>query len=182
MGFYGGGGGGFYGGGGDYGGGYDTGSYGYGYDGSADAVSASRNSSGGSTTTYTNADGTTYTVTGTIPNRDHNPLDVRGGTYQIGTDNTVNGKFAIFSTDQDGFNSAQQTLSNTYGDSSINSIISKWSPPGGNNTSQIQSQVDSALGLSGSETWNSLSSSQQNAYLNYYASHVEGYHGPSKGS
>ena len=59
----------------------------------------------------------------------------------------------------------------------LNHIISVWSPASdGNNTAAMQASIPAAAGLSGTDTWSSLSSAQQQAFVQAYAAR-EGYHG-----
>jgi hypothetical protein len=51
------------------------------------------------------------------------------------------------------WSAADAALNTTYANSTINSIISAWTPPISNPTAAIQNMVDTHFGFNGNETW-----------------------------
>lgn len=116
------------------------------------AVSATKGQ--GKSTTYTRADGRTYTLTGDRPTRNNNPLNITYGPFArshgaIGRD----GRFAIFGAPADGFDAAvanfdrmtwhgsmpqyptsKMTWDFWSGTAPLNTLVRMWSPPRENDT------------------------------------------------
>ncbi|WP_045764523.1 hypothetical protein [Xanthomonas albilineans] len=127
----------------------------------------------GPTVTYTAADGSTNEIWGAHPTRDNNPLNIRSGTFadnhgSIGND----GGFAIFSNPQAGRDAAMANMNrlnnNMGGNATLSQLITTWSPPGENNTSQMITDITNGSGLNPSDHWGTLNSDQQNAFINAY--------------
>ncbi len=80
----------------------------------------------GKTVTYTYADGTQVTRSGTHPFRDNNPGDLTGGHGSIGRD----AGFAIYGTPDAGWSALQATLTGKYADSTIAQTMNAFNPAG----------------------------------------------------
>ncbi|CTP85108.1 hypothetical protein [Xanthomonas graminis] len=123
--------------------------------------------------TYTAADGTTHDINGTHPNRDNNPLDIRSGTFadNHGTLGDDRG-FAIFSSPQAGLDAAAANMdrlnNNAGGTATLSDLITSWSPPSENPTSEMITTITTNSGLNPSDQWSSLSSDQRNAFISAY--------------
>ncbi len=78
----------------------------------------------GKTVTYTYADGTQVTRSGTHPFRDNNPGDLTGGHGSIGRD----AGFAIYGTPDAGWSALQATLTGKYADSTIAQTMNAFNP------------------------------------------------------
>ncbi len=90
-----------------------------------------------------------YFTPGTIANRNNNPGNLRYAPTQIGQENTVNGKFATFATQDDGWLALQsyiQTQANSGG--TLRDFIYKYAPPNENDTSGYLNYVSGQLGVS----------------------------------
>lgn len=123
------------------------------------------------------------------PIRDNNPVDVQCGSFAysqgaIGCDRGGSNPTAIFTTDQQGFDAAQQVMNNInanyYGGfATISDIVEKYSPlAGGNDPGSIEQYLTNNDGFIPNNTlWDSLTAGQKDAVLNAYA-HREGYNGP----
>jgi len=133
----------------------------------ATAVSGS-----GNILTYTNADGSTTTLTGgSVAWRNNNPGNLRSGDSSIGTNNG----FAVFPDLASG-NSALNSLLQTpvYQALSVNAAIARYAPASENDTSSYQTTVANSLGVSGTTPLSSLSTAQMQT-LQGAIRKVEGY-------
>ena len=144
----------------------------------SNANPATSASASGTTVTYTAADGSTEEVTGTHPNRDNNPLDIRSGSFADDHGSLGNDRgFAIFSIPQAGLDAAVANINrindNNDGTATLSQIISTWSPPSENPTSKM---ITTNSGLTPSDQRGSLTSAQQNAFVIAYGRR-EGWHG-----
>jgi hypothetical protein len=159
------------------------------------AVSAAKGK--GQATVYTRGDGRTYSLAGTIPNRDNNPLDVEYGALAqshgaIGKD----GKFAIFGSPADGFNAAMANLDRMTwhgsmpqsppskmtwdfwsGTAPLNALVTMSSPPTDNNdTGGMIRQITRGAHLNPGDNWGDLTDAQKLDFVHSYARR-EGYKG-----
>ncbi|CTP84311.1 hypothetical protein XTALMG727_0937 [Xanthomonas translucens pv. arrhenatheri LMG 727] len=120
-------------------------------------------------------------VSGTHPNRDNNPLDIRSGSFADDHGSLGNDRgFAIFSNPQAGLDAAVANMNrindNNDNTATLSQIISTWSPPSENPTSEMITTITTNSGLNPSDQWGSLTSAQQNAFVTAYG-HREGWHG-----
>ena len=117
----------------------------------------------GTTLTYTNADGTTTTLSGgSAAWRDNNPgnLVYNAYTQSLGAIGS-NGNFAVFPDVATGTAALTALLNgSTYRALSVNDAIARYAPAFENNTTAYQSFITNSLGVSGSTTLNALSASQ----------------------
>lgn len=117
----------------------------------------------GSSVSYTNADGSTSTLTGgSAAWRDNNPgnLVYNANTQALGAIGQNNG-FAVFPDVSSGASALTAILQTpTYQALSVNAAIARYAPSFENNTAAYQSFVTNTLGVSGTTTLNSLSESQ----------------------
>ena len=132
--------------------------------------------SGGSLT-YTNADGTTTSMSGgSMAWRDNNPGNIIAGPFATsqGAIGSNNG-FAVFPDVATG-TAALTTLleSSSYQSLSVDAAIAKYAPPSQNNTASYQATIETQLGVSGSTPLSALSSSQMQT-LQAAIQRVEGY-------
>jgi hypothetical protein len=131
----------------------------------------------GTTLTYTNADGTTTTLSGgSAAWRDNNPgnLVYNSYTQSLGAIGS-NGNFAVFPDVATGTAALTALLNGpTYQALSVNDAIARYAPAFENNTSAYQAFVTNSLGASGSTTLSSLSQSQMQT-LQSAIQHQEGY-------
>ncbi|MFC6841653.1 hypothetical protein [Xanthomonas theicola] len=143
----------------------------------SDAKPATSASASGTTVSYTAADGSTQQITGIHPNRDNNPLDIRSGTFADDHGSLGNDRgFAIFSNPQAGLDAAVADMNRINDTATLSQIISTWSPPSENPTSEMITTIATNSGLNPSDQWGSLTSAQQNAFVTAYG-HREGWHG-----
>lgn len=165
--------------------------YGFGYGGSStsgtndnDAVDADY--LGSRSVLFWNPDGSTFALTGNHAYRDQNPLDIQAGAWAyangaIGSDDGGGDNFAIFSSDQAGFEAAianmdRIDMQDYGGQATLFDLIETWSPENSNNTEAMEQYILTQSGLSGLDQWGSLTQAQQAAFLNAY-SKEEGYTG-----
>jgi hypothetical protein len=124
---------------------------------------ASAVSGSGSTLTYTNADGTTTTLSGgSLAWRDNNPGNIRAGAFATaeGAIGQNNG-FAVFPDLQSGTAALASLLDGPgYQGLSVDEAIAKYAPPSENNTGAYQAAVEAQMGVSGGTTLSSLTPAQ----------------------
>jgi hypothetical protein len=134
---------------------------------SAPATTGATSATGnGSSVTYTNPDGTTTTLSGgSLAWRNNNPGNIIYGPFaqSQGAVGSNNG-FAVFPDAATG-NTALNNLLNTqtYQNLSVNGAIARYAPAFENNTAAYQSFVTNTLGVSGTTSMSSLSSTQMQA-------------------
>jgi hypothetical protein len=120
-------------------------------------------SGSGTSLIYTNADGTTTTLSGgSMAWRDNNPGNLIYNSYtaSLGAIGSNNG-FAVFPDAATGTAALTSLLNgSTYQSLSVNAAIAKYAPPSENNTTAYQASVMVALGVSGSTPLSSFSQSQ----------------------
>lgn len=118
---------------------------------------------GGSTVTYTNADGTTTTLNGgSMAWRNNNPgnLVYNANTAALGAISSNNG-FAVFPDVATGSAALAGILNTqTYQNLSVNAAIARYAPAFENNTSAYQAFVTNTLGVPSTTTLSSLSQTQ----------------------
>jgi hypothetical protein len=145
--------------------------------GAPNTTGASSAIGNGSSVTYTNPDGTTTTLSGgSLAWRNNNPGNIIYGPFaqSQGAVGSNNG-FAVFPDAATG-NAALNNLLNTqtYQNLSVNAAIARYAPAFENNTAAYQSFVTNTLGVSGTTSMSSLSSTQMQALQGAIRQH-EGY-------
>lgn len=92
-----------------------------------------------------------WNVAGSISNRNNNPGNLRYAPNQIGTEDTVNGKFATFATPQDGWSALQDYIRNNQ-NLTLRDFTYKYAPPVENDTSNFLSYLSGQTGIGADET------------------------------
>jgi hypothetical protein len=148
----------------------------------------------GESTTYTRADGRTCTLSGHIPNRDNNPLNIKYGDFAqghgaIGRD----GNFAIFGSPAGGFNAAmanfdrltlegsmpqypisKKTVDFWTGTAPLNALVTMHSPPGApgqkieNDTKGMIRDITRGAHLNPGDNWGDLTDAQKWDFVHSY--------------
>ena len=139
-------------------------------------------------------------MSGAIPNRDNNPLDIKYGELArshgaIGQD----GQFAVFGSPADGFEAAaanfdrltwhgkmpqyptsEMTQDFWSGTAPLNTLVTMWSPPGPNgkenNTKGMIRDITQGAHLNPGDNWGDLTDAQKLDFMHSYARR-EGYKG-----
>lgn len=132
----------------------------------------------GKTVTYEYANGDKFTITGTHPNRDQNPGNVRTSQFardhgSVGND----GGFAIFPTPSEGWSAMHDVITGSFGNLSVNDMIAKYAPPSENDTKGYQATATKLAGVSGDAKISSLTAQQVGTLMNVMAKRVEGWSG-----
>ena len=137
----------------------------------------------GRTVTFTNSDGSTYTVTGNHPDRDNNPLDLQVGRAATDNGSIGNDKgFAIFPNADDGSAAAVERMGRIakypsrsgQPAGSLANIIYIWSPPNENDTEGMISDITRWTGLNRNTKYLSMTPNQKLSFVHAYAKR-EGY-------
>lgn len=118
---------------------------------------------------YTNADGSTCTLTGgSLAWRDNNPGNIRYGTVAV--NNGAIGKdalgFAIFPSYDVGSAALHAVVTQSYGSSTINGMMSSYAPAFENNTSSYQTFLSKRVGVTGDAVISTLTPKQLTALEN----------------
>lgn len=97
--------------------------------------------------------------------RNNNPGNIEAGDFAkkagaVGTD----GRFAVFSTKEDGFKAISSLLGTSrYSNKTVEGAISSYAPPSENNTASYVGRVASAIGVSKDTPMSSLTTAQRDA-------------------
>ncbi len=94
---------------------------------------------------------------GTIATRNNNPGNLRYSPYQVGQENTVNGKFATFASPEEGWSALQDYIdSKAKAGVTLRDFIYTYAPPNENNTAGYLSYLSGQLGIGADSPLDSL--------------------------
>ena len=93
-----------------------------------------------------------FGVSGAIPTRDDNPGDIIWGRFAQAEGATEDGRYAKWTTAQDGFNAERTLLVDDYLGLTVRQALNKWAPASdGNNVSAYETDVCSWTGMGPNE-------------------------------